>query len=39
MKKNTEALLGASKDAGLKENPEKIKYMLMSHYQKNKSIA
>jgi hypothetical protein len=29
-KKNTEALLDASKEVGLKVNPEKTKYMLMS---------
>jgi hypothetical protein len=29
-KKNTKALLGASKEAGLEVNPEKTKYMLMS---------
>jgi hypothetical protein len=33
-KKNMEALLDASKDAGLEVNPEKTKYMLMSHSQK-----
>jgi hypothetical protein len=32
--KNTEALLDASKEVGLGENPEKTKYMLMSRYQK-----
>jgi hypothetical protein len=30
MKKNTEALLDASKEVGLEVNPEKTKYMLMS---------
>jgi hypothetical protein len=30
-KKNTEALLDASKEVGLAVNPEKTKYMLMSH--------
>jgi hypothetical protein len=30
IKKNTEALLYASKEAGLEVNPEKTKYMLMS---------
>jgi hypothetical protein len=34
IKENTEALLGASKEVGLEVNPEKIKYMLMSHSQK-----
>jgi hypothetical protein len=34
IKKNTEALLDASKEAGLEVNPEKTKYMLMSHSQK-----
>jgi hypothetical protein len=34
IKKNTEALLDASKEAGLEVNPEKSKYMLMSHSQK-----
>jgi hypothetical protein len=29
-----EALLDASKQVGLEVNPEKTKYMLMSHYQK-----
>jgi hypothetical protein len=29
MKKNTEALLDASKEVGLEVNPEKTKYMLM----------
>jgi hypothetical protein len=29
IKKNTEALLDASKEAGLEVNPEKTKYMLM----------
>jgi hypothetical protein len=32
--KNTEALLYASKEVGLKVNPEKTKYMLMSRSQK-----
>jgi hypothetical protein len=32
--KNTEALLDASKEAGLEVNPEKTKYMLMSRYDK-----
>jgi hypothetical protein len=34
IKKNTEALLDASKEVGLEVNPEKSKYMLMSHSQK-----
>jgi hypothetical protein len=34
IKKNTEALLDASKEAGPEVNPEKMKYMLMSHSQK-----
>jgi hypothetical protein len=34
IKKNTEALLYASKEAGLEVNPEKTKYMLMSCSQK-----
>jgi glycerol-3-phosphate O-acyltransferase len=34
MKKNTEALLAASKKVGLEENPEKTKYTLMSRSQK-----
>jgi hypothetical protein len=33
IKKNTEALLDASKEVGLEVNPEKTKYMLMSHSQ------
>jgi hypothetical protein len=33
IKKNTEALLDASKDFGLEVNPEKTKYMLMSRSQ------
>jgi hypothetical protein len=32
--KNTEALLDAGKKAGLEVNPEKTKYMLMSHCKK-----
>jgi hypothetical protein len=31
IKKNTEALLDASKNVGLEVNPEKSKYMLLSH--------
>jgi hypothetical protein len=34
IKKNTEALLDASKDVDLEVNPEKTKYMLMSCSQK-----
>jgi hypothetical protein len=34
VQKNIEALLGASKEVGLEVNPEKTKYMLMSHNQK-----
>jgi aspartate carbamoyltransferase regulatory subunit len=34
MKKNTDALLDARKVVGLEVNPEKTKYMLMSHSQK-----
>jgi hypothetical protein len=34
IKKNTEALLDASKEVGLEVNPEKTKYMLMSCSQK-----
>jgi hypothetical protein len=34
IKKNTEALLDASKEVGLEVNPEKTKYILMSHRQK-----
>jgi hypothetical protein len=34
IKKNTEALLDASKEVSLEMNPEKIKYMLMSRNQK-----
>jgi hypothetical protein len=34
IKKNIEALLGASKEVGLEVNPEKTKYMLMSRSQK-----
>jgi hypothetical protein len=32
--KNTEAIFDASKNVCLEVNPEKTKYMLMSHYQK-----
>jgi hypothetical protein len=34
IKKNIEALLGASKEVGLEVNPEKTKYMLMSRSHK-----
>jgi histidinol-phosphate/aromatic aminotransferase/cobyric acid decarboxylase-like protein len=34
IKKNTEALLDASKEVGLEVNPEKTKYVLMSCSQK-----
>jgi hypothetical protein len=34
IKKNTEALLDGSKEVGLEVNPEKTKYMLMTHNQK-----
>jgi sorting nexin-29 len=34
IRKNTEALLDASKEVGLEVNPEKTKYMLMSRSQK-----
>jgi hypothetical protein len=34
IKKNTEAILDASKEADLEMNPEKAKYMLMSCDQK-----
>jgi retron-type reverse transcriptase len=34
IKKNTEALLDASKEVGLEVNPEETKYMLMSRSQK-----
>jgi hypothetical protein len=34
IKKNTEALLEANKEVGLEVNPQKTKYMLMSHSQK-----
>jgi hypothetical protein len=34
IKKNTEVLLDASKEAGLEVSPEKTKYMLMSRSQK-----
>jgi hypothetical protein len=33
MKKNTEALLGASREVGLEVNTEKIKYIAVSHHQ------
>jgi hypothetical protein len=34
IKKNTEAVLDASKEVGLEVNPEKTKCMLISHNQK-----
>jgi hypothetical protein len=34
MKKNTEALLYASKEVGIEVNPKETKYMLMSRSQK-----
>jgi hypothetical protein len=34
IKKNTQALLGASNEVGLEVNPHKTKYMLMSRNQK-----
>jgi hypothetical protein len=34
IQKNTKALLDSSKEVGLEVNPEKTKYMLMSHCQK-----
>jgi hypothetical protein len=34
VQKNTKAVLDASKEVGLEVNPEKTKYMLMSHWQK-----
>jgi hypothetical protein len=34
VKKNMQALSGAGKEVGLEVNPEKTKYMLMSHSQK-----
>jgi hypothetical protein len=34
VKKNTDALLDASREVGLKVNPEETKYMLMSRSQK-----
>jgi len=33
IKKNTEALLGASKEVGLDVNTENTKYMVISHHQ------
>jgi ribosomal protein S2 len=33
-RKNTEALLGSSKEVGPEVNPEKTKYMLKTRYQK-----
>jgi transcriptional regulator with PAS, ATPase and Fis domain len=34
IKKNMDALLDASKEVVIEVDPEKTKYMLMSHYQK-----
>jgi coproporphyrinogen III oxidase-like Fe-S oxidoreductase len=34
IKKNTEGLVDAIKEVTLEANPEKTKYMLISHYQK-----
>jgi hypothetical protein len=34
LQKNVEALIDAGKEVGLEVNPEKTKYMLMSHCQK-----
>jgi hypothetical protein len=39
IKKNTEALLGASTETGLEVNPGKIKYMLLSSSQKLEKIT
>jgi hypothetical protein len=33
IKENKETLLGARRDAGLEINAEKMKYMMVSHYQ------
>jgi hypothetical protein len=33
IKKSTEALIDASREAGLKVNTQKIKYVLMFHHQ------
>jgi hypothetical protein len=33
IKKNTEALIGTSKEVGLEVNAEKTKYLLLSHHQ------
>jgi hypothetical protein len=33
IKKNTEALIDASKEVSLEVNTEKTKYMLLSHHQ------
>jgi hypothetical protein len=35
IQRNTKALLDASKEVGLEENPEKTKYMLVSRCQKS----
>jgi hypothetical protein len=34
VQRNTEALLNASTEVDLEVNPEKTKYMLMSHFKK-----
>jgi hypothetical protein len=33
IKKNTQTLVDSSKEAGLEENTDKTKYMLLSHHQ------
>jgi hypothetical protein len=33
IKKNTETLIDGSKEVGLEVNPEKTKYVLLSHHQ------
>jgi hypothetical protein len=38
IKKNTEALIDASKEVGLEVNAENIKYLLLSHHQKTGQI-
>jgi hypothetical protein len=34
IQRNKDALLDTSKEVGLEVNPEKTKYMLVSHYKK-----